>query len=70
MFKFKEAVTGFIYNTEDGYISEVFTSPIPSLTLDGVVLFTSDDLDEVLDLFSIKEDTDLVEGFEHILEKV
>lgn len=70
MFKFKEGVTGFIYNTEDGYISEVFTTPLPSLTLDGRVIFSSDDLEEVLDLFSIKEDTDLVEGFDHILEKV
>ena len=78
MFKFKDGITGFVFNTEDHEIRSTLTSYLSEEEVkafnkfsESEVLFTADDLDEVLELFNIEPETDLQEiAFDTVLEKV
>ena len=71
MVKFKENVTGFIYDSITGDIMEIFTEPIPDnirIYDEDIVLFT--DIESINDMFNFesKEDLELDEEFNKILE--
>ena len=62
MLKLKEGVTGFIYNSQYGYVEKIFNEPltaeqeklISSVINEYAVLFTSDK--DVNDMFDFEED--------------
>ena len=78
MIKFKKGITGFIYNTEDCCITKIFNNSLKEEEVAGFnkfsdrsVLFTSEDIEEVLDLFNIENNTDIVDyNFDLILEEI
>ena len=74
MVKFKENVTGFIYDSMNGDIMEIFTEPIPdNIRVYGEDIVLFDDIESINDLFDFesKEDLELdKEGFNTILEWV
>ena len=74
MVKFKENVTGFVYNTINGDIIEIFTEPIPdNIRVYGEDILLFDDIESVNDLFDFESKEDLEsdkEGFNTILEWV
>jgi len=71
MIKFKENVTGFIYDSINGDIMEIFTEPIPkNIRLsDDEILFVPEDIDDIIDMFCIESKEDL-NGLEEVLEWV
>jgi hypothetical protein len=74
MVKFKENVTGFVYNTINGDIMEIFTEPIPdNIRVYGEDILLFDDIESINDLFEFESKEDLEsdkEGFNTILEWV
>jgi len=70
MIKFKENVTGFIYDSINGDIMDIFTKPI-SKKLKIVdyddVLFRSEDIEDLFDMFNIQSKEDM-KGWEEVLE--
>lgn len=74
MVKFKENVTGFVYNSINGDIMEIFTEPIP----DNIRVYSEDfglfdDIESINDMFEFESKEDLEsdeEGFNKILEWV
>ena len=74
MVKFKENVTGFVYNTINGDIMEIFTEPIPdNIRVYGEDILLFDDIESINDLFEFESKEDLEsdkEGFNMILEWV
>jgi len=70
MIKFKENVTGFIYDSINGDIMDIFTKPI-SKKLKIVdyddVLFRSEDIEDLYDMFNIQSKEDM-KGWEEVLE--
>ncbi len=73
MLKLKEEFTGFIYDSENGYVKTVFTKPINA----ELVLVDEDDMlvdnDNVNELFEITSKEGLendVEGLNKVLEWV
>jgi len=71
MVKFKNNVTGFIYDSISGDIMEIFTDKIPKKLkmMDDDLLFKSKDIDDVIDMFNIQSKKD-INGWEEILEWV
>jgi hypothetical protein len=71
MVKFKNNVTGFIYDSINGDIMEIFTTKIPkNIRLsDDEILFVPEDIDDIIDMFNIQSKKD-VNGWEEILEWV
>jgi len=74
MVKFKENVTGFVYNTINGDIMEIFTEPIPdNIRVYGEDILLFDDIESINDMFEFESKEDLEsdkEGFNIILEWV
>jgi len=74
MVKFKKKVTGFIYDSMNGDIMEVFTKPIPkNIRVYGEDIVLFDDIESINDLFDFESKEDLEsdkEGFNKILEWV
>lgn len=74
MVKFKENVTGFVYNTINGDIMEIFTEPIPdNIRVYGEDILLFDDIESINDMFEFESKEDLEsdeEGFNMILEWV
>ena len=74
MVKFKENVTGFVYNTINGDIIEIFTEPIPdNIRVYGEDILLFDDIESINDMFEFESKEDLEsdeEGFNMILEWV
>jgi len=70
MIKFKENVTSFIYDSINGDIIDIFTKPI-SKKLKIVdyddVLFRSEDIEDLFDMFNIQSKEDM-KGWEEVLE--
>ena len=72
MIKFKENVTGFIYDSINGDIMEIFTKPIPKniwIVGEDNVLFVKEDINDIVDMFCIESKEDL-NGLEEVLEWV
>ena len=71
MIKFKENVTGFIYDSINGDIMEIFTTKIPkNIRLsDDEILFVPEDINDIIDMFCIESKEDL-NGLEEVLEWV
>jgi len=74
MVKFKENVMGFIYDSMNGDIMEIFTEPIPeNIRVYGEDIVLFDDIESVNDMFDFESKEDLEsdeEGFNKILEWV
>ena len=74
MVKFKENVTGFVYNTINGDIMEIFTELIPdNIRVYGEDILLFDDIESINDMFEFESKEDLEsdkEGFNTILEWV
>jgi len=70
MIKFKENVTGFIYDSINGDIMDIFTKPISKKLkiwdYDNV-LFRSEDIEDLYDMFNIQSKEDM-KGWEEVLE--
>jgi hypothetical protein len=70
MIKFKENVTGFIYDSINGDIMDIFTKPISKklkiVDYDNV-LFRSEDIEDLYDMFNIQSKEDM-KGWEEVLE--
>jgi len=72
MVKFKENVTGFIYDSINGDIMEIFTTKIPKniwVVGEDNVLFVKEDINDIVDMFCIESKEDL-NGLEEVLEWV
>jgi len=72
MIKFKENVTGFIYDSINGDIMEIFTTKIPKniwIVGEDNVLFVKEDINDIIDMFCIEFKEDL-NGLEEVLEWV
>jgi len=72
MIKFKENVTGFIYDSINGDIMEIFTTKIPKniwIVGEDNVLFVKEDINDIVDMFCIESKEDL-NGLEEVLEWV
>jgi|LauGreDrversion4_2_1035121.scaffolds.fasta_scaffold1401875_2 hypothetical protein len=72
MIKFKENVTGFIYDSINGDIMEIFTTKIPKniwIVGEDNVLFVKEDINDIIDMFCIESKEDL-NGLEEVLEWV
>jgi hypothetical protein len=72
MIKFKENVMGFIYDSINGDIMEIFTTKIPKniwIVGEDNVLFVKEDINDIIDMFCIESKEDL-NGLEEVLEWV
>jgi hypothetical protein len=72
MVKFKENVMGFIYDSINGDIMEIFTTKIPKniwIVGEDNVLFVKEDINDIIDMFCIESKEDL-NGLEEVLEWV